>query len=318
MALSDMQVFNEYLQTTLTETLDQQVDKFNAASNGGIVLTTGSMEGDFTNRAIYKKISNLVRRRNAYGSGAVTPTNLEQLLDSAVKVASGTPPVNIPPSQFAWLDKSPDEAGVVIGEQLAGDTLADMLNSALASYVSATAAQAEAFLDGTGTTADLAKLNSGAGKFGDASQELVAWVMHSKVLTDIYGTALANSERLFQFGNVQVVSDGFGRPLVVTDSPALITAGAPDVYHIAGLTAGGIVVQRNDDFVSVMVDEAGDENIGKKFQAEWSNKLSLKGYSWDQAAGGASPNDAALTTATNWDKYVTSHKDLAGVLINTD
>lgn len=315
MAIANMQVFDEYLQTSLTETLDQQIDKFNAATNGGIVLSSAAHEGDFTNEARYKKIANLVRRRNMYGSGAVAGTSLEQLLDSSVKVAAGTPPIEIDPAQFRWLQKSPDEAGVVIGEQLAGDMLQDMLNIGLASYVAASTAEAEVFTDGTGSTCDLAKLNSASSKFGDASQSLSAWVMHSKVLFDIYGTALANSERLFQFGNVQVVQDGFGRPLVITDSPSLVNGA---VYQVAGLTGGAIVVERNNDFDQMIVNSVGDENLGRQMQSEWSYNLGLKGFTWDQAAGGKSPNDAALTTATNWDRHTTSHKDLGGVLLTTD
>ena len=38
MALSDLAVFNEELYSTMTEVLAQQVDKFNAASRGVLVL----------------------------------------------------------------------------------------------------------------------------------------------------------------------------------------------------------------------------------------------------------------------------------------
>ena len=43
----------------------------------------------------------------------------------------------------------------------------------------------------------------------------------------------------------------------------------------------------------------------------------MKGYTWDKANGGKSPNDAALALSTNWDRTATSHKDTAGVKVTT-
>lgn len=84
----DLQVFNKQTQLALTETVDQDIEKFNAASGGAIVLQNVPTEGDFDIRASFKAISGLVRRRNAYGSGAVQSKRLEQLLN----VAAGTHP----------------------------------------------------------------------------------------------------------------------------------------------------------------------------------------------------------------------------------
>ena len=46
MALSQMQVFNEYIMPATIETLGQMVEKFNAASGGAITLTTEGFTGD--------------------------------------------------------------------------------------------------------------------------------------------------------------------------------------------------------------------------------------------------------------------------------
>jgi len=316
MSLSDMQVFTEYAKTTLTETIAQEVQKFNAASNGAIVLRSSAHDGDYSDLSLYGAISGLVRRRNAYGSGAVGAVNLTQLLDTSVKVAAGTPPVNIDPGMFKWIQKSPEEAGVVIGAQLAEGQLQDMLNTGLLALRSATGAIAGIVHDvsaGGSPTASLTHLNGAAAKFGDASQKLVAWVMHSKPMFDIYATALANAERLFQFGNVRVIEDGFGRPLIVTDSPALLST----TYRTFGLVSGGLMVDQNNDFTSNVETTNGDENIQRTYQAEWSYNVGLRGFKWDKANGGASPNDTALGTATNWDRYATSDKDLAGVQLIT-
>lgn len=317
MALSDLAVFQEYAQTSMTETQDQAIDKFNANVRGGIILTSKAHEGDFSSTAIWAKISGLVRRRNAYGSGAQGALTMSQLVNTSVKVAAGTPPINIDPGMLKWIQKSPEEAGVVIGTQMAEDSMSDMLNTGIMAYVAAVGNVASNVYDGTAGTAKLESLMSGASKFGDRSQDLVAWLMHSKSAFDIYGQALANSNRLFQFGNVQVVDDGFGRPIIMTDSPALITSGTPDTYHQLGLAAGGIIVEQGNEFTDNIETKNGDENILRTYQAEWVYQLGIKGFTWDTATGGKSPNDAALGAAANWDKISTSHKDLAGVLVNT-
>ena len=47
MALSDLQVYSEYAYTTFTETLQQQVELFNAATGGALLLSSAAHQGDF-------------------------------------------------------------------------------------------------------------------------------------------------------------------------------------------------------------------------------------------------------------------------------
>lgn len=315
--LTDLQVFTKWVQTSNYETLDQQIALFNEATRGAIILRRAANMGDYSDEALWAKIANLVRRRNAYGSGSVTATKLSQLLKTTVKVAGGTPPIEIDPSQYKWILKNQEEAGFVIGRQLAEESMADMLNTGLMVAKVAIGAQANLVHDATAGVLSLSALNKGASKFGDRAGSIVCWIMHSTPIFDLYEGSLNNAEGLFQFGNVRVTQDGFGRTLVFTDSPALVTAGSPDTYHTLGLTAGSILVEQNDDFVDNIDTTNGDENIKSTYQAEWSYNLGLKGYAWDKANGGKSPNDAALGTATNWDKYATSDKDTAGVLVDS-
>lgn len=317
MALSDLAVFSEYAYSTMTEMQDQQIGLFNGATRGGLVLQSGNHQGDYSDEAMWAKISGLVRRRNAYGSGAVAEKVLEHLTDTSVKVAAGTPPVRIDPGMMKWIQRSPEEAGVVVGKQMAEDSIADMLNTAVLVYAAAIGQVANVVYDHSSIgTMSLIALNKGAAKFGDRAGAIVAWVMHSKSAFDIYGEALTNATRLFVFGNVRVIEDGFGRPLVVTDSPNLInTTPTPDVYMALGLTPGAVLVSQNGDFTDNVETKNGDENIIRTYQAEWSYNVGIQGFAWDKTNGGKSPANAALGTATNWDRYATSDKDLAGVLV---
>lgn len=323
MGLTNLQVFNQYAYTTFIEKINYNIALFNAATRGGLILRSQNNQGDYTEEAIYQRISGLVRRRDAYGSGAVSAVDLNQTLSRSVKVAAGTPPVNIDPHWWDWINRAPSEPGVIIGSQLAEETLADMVTVAIKATVAAIT-NADSVLgagtliyDGTAGNGSLNTLNSTAAKFGDRANQILCWLMHSKVLFDIFGAALTNANQLFTFGTVQVVQDGFGRPFVVTDQTDLTYTSSGTKYQTIGLSAGAVVIDRNNDYLENMETKNGFENLVRTWQAQWSYNLSLKGYAWDKNNGGASPTTAAIATGTNWDKYAASIKDTSGVIANT-
>ena len=320
MALSDLAVYSEYAYSSMTEVLRQKIDLFNTATGGAIQLRAAAHQGDYSDVAFFAKISGLVRRRNAYGSGNVSEKNMAHLVDTMVKVAAGTPPVRLDPGQFKWIQQNPEVAGAALGQQLAVDTMADMLNVGLGASYAALSAQTAVVYDATGNTSpentlSFGNLNNGQAKFGDQASTISAWVMHSKPMFDLYGKNLTNSASLFTYGNINVMRDPFGKLLVMTDSQNLVITGTPNNYAVLGLVPGAVIIDQNNDYTANEEAKNGDENIIRTFQAEWSYNVGVKGFAWDKANGGKSPNDAALLTSTNWDKYATSHKDLAGVVV---
>lgn len=318
MGLSELQVFNQFTYTTATEILQQQIALFNEATGGAMILRAANNLGDYTDETFYALIAGLIRRRNVYGSGTVAEKVLEMLLASSVKVAGGTPPVRMDPAWFSWINRAPEEAGVVYGKQLSTGLLADMVNIALGAAVAALSGISAVVNDASGGTADFSDFLGAARLFGDQSQNLRLWVVHSKVMFDVFGAALTNTEKLFVFGNVNVRQDGFGRQFVITDSPSLIDlVASPDNYLSLGLVPGAVIVEQNDDFLQNIQTNNGFENIQRTIQSEWTFNLGVKGFTWDKTSGGHSPNDAALTSTANWDKVVTDNKELAGVLLRT-
>lgn len=313
----DLQVFNKQTYLTLTETVAQEVDKFNAASAGAIVLQNTPAAGDFDIKASFKAIAGLVRRRNAYGTGAVASARLEQLLNASVKVAAGTKPIDYDPAQYNWVLQNPELAAYEIGQQLAKARVADMLNTGIRAAVAAIKGNS-AVVQGAGTdAASFTLLNSGSAKFGDRSSMIKAWILHSTTMHNLYAKALTNTENLFTYDGINVVKDPFGRLFVITDSPALVDTTATTFYNTLGLVEGAVVVSGNNDFNQVIVPKVGYENIGATYQAEWSYNVGVLGYTWDTTNGGKSPTDTAIGTSTNWDKTASSDKDTAGVLVKS-
>lgn len=316
----DLIKFNSQVYTTLTETVDQQVQAFNEASNNALMLAPSNANvGDFSLEASFKLIAGLVRRRDVNnGTDPVSPTRLQQLQAVSVKVASGTPPVVFEPAQYRWIQQNPDLAALTIGEQLAAAQLQDMVNTCVRCCVAALSGNADVVHDITAETEKtptIAALVKAAGKFGDRSSSIVTWVAHSKTMNDIWQDALKNGQQLFKYGDVAVMEDPFGRRIIMTDSPALAV---DSTYYTLGLTRQAALVQPNNDFEAAMETVTGTQNIQRIYQAEWSYNVGMLGYSWDTVNGGSSPTDAALGTSANWQKNVTSNKDTAGVLLKSE
>lgn len=320
MALSDLQVYSDFAYSAMTEVLAQQVDLFNQATEGALDLSVEAHGGDFADNIFFGAVSGLVRRRNPYGAGAVAEKVMTQKVDTMVKVAAGTPPIRFDPAWYAWILMNQEEAGAAMGQQMAKQVLSDMVNVAVGTVSAALsniAALQNDISAGSGAAAlpsPIALANT-AGKLGDYMAEIVCWLMHSKSMTDLYGNALSNNERLFSYGNVNVIRDPFGRRYIMADVPGLVVAGSPTKFHILGLTPGAVDLDQSDDFFDNWSTTNGEENIKRTYQAEWSYSVGVKGFSWDKVNGGKAPNDAALFTATNWDQIVTSIKDGPGVML---
>lgn len=315
MSLSQMQVFNQYIMPATIESLAQMVEKFNAASNGAIRLTTEGFDGDFLQESFFAAIHSAQRRVNRYGAQAsATPTDLTQLKLSAVKVAGGFGPIRFEPSQLTWLNKPTAEGIEVASRNFAEALMADQLNTAIAALCAAISNQAAATNDVSATAGiSYSAINAAHAKFGDASGQLAAQVMTGQVYHRLVGQNLTNAVNLFDARSVNVV-DILGKAVIITDAPALYVAGTPNKQRVLSLVDGAATVFDGSDIISNIQTSNGQTRIETTMQVDYTFGLSLKGYTWDEANGGKSPTDAALATGSNWDKVATSIKATAGVI----
>jgi len=316
MALSDMKVFNEYVMPATIETLGQMVEKFNGESGGAIRLTTEGFDGDFYQESFFAAIHSAQRRVDRYAAqGAASATDLSQLQKNGVKVAGGFGPIRFEPSQLTWLQKPTAEGIEVASRNFAEALLKDQLNTAVACLVAGIENQgATTTIDVSATGAcTYGTMNSAHALFGDSSSNIVANVMNGAQYHKMISQNLSNGAQLFVAGNVQVV-DILGRPVIVTDAPALYVAGTPNKNKVLGLVDGSAIVYDGGDVISNIETTNGQTRIETTMQVDYSFGVALKGYSWDTANGGKSPTDAELATGTNWDKVATDIKHTSGVI----
>lgn len=319
MALSDMQVFNQYIMPATIETLAQMVDKFNAASANSIRLTTEGFDGDFLQESFFASIHAAQRRVDRYAAnGAAATTDLTQLKHSSVKIAGGFGPIRYEPSELTWLRKPTSEGIEVASRNFAEALLKDQLNTAIAALVAAISNQASATND-VSATAGLTynAINDSHAKYGDHSGNLVSQIMTGAMYHKLIGNNLTNTPQLFQAQNIRVV-DILGKMVVVTDAPALYEAGTPNKAKVLSLVESAAIVSDGSDIISNIQTNNGNERIETTMQVDYTFGLGLKGYTWDETNGGKSPTDAELATGANWDKVATDIKHTAGVITIAD
>jgi hypothetical protein len=323
MSLSQMQVFNQYVMPATIETLGQMIEKFNAASNGTILLTTTAVNGDFLQESFFQSIHAAQRRVDRYAAQAsASATDLTQLKNSSVKVAGGFGPIRFEPGQLSWLSKPTTEGIEVASRNFAEALLKDQLNTAIAALCAAIANQATATNDVSAGTSPAGALtynsmNGAHAKFGDSSSSLIASVMNGTAYHKLIDKNLTNTPQLFQAQNVLVV-DVLGKPVIVTDAPALYVAGTPNKLRMLSLASGAATVSNSSDVISNIETSNGQTRIETTMQVDYTFVLGLKGYTWDETNGGKSPTDAELATGSNWDKTATDIKHTAGVITIAD
>lgn len=321
---TDFVIYQEQFFGGLSETLEQETNVFNEASNGALRLISSTKKGDYEQESFLKSISGLVSRRDITSTAGVTDLALTQDEFVSVKINRKIGPVANTRDSFRKIARDPGEFSFMLGQQWGKNMAVDMVNTAVTSAVAALSSQATATFDATATgstTMTHKNLVNTMAKLGDQSQRIVAWVMNSKSYFDLVGQAI--TDNVFQVGGAVIYSGTvptFGRPVIVTDSPALTeTDGGGlgvDNYWAMGLVQDAVMVQESEDREIVSETVTGLENLVIRIQGEYAYNLAMLGYKWDIAAGSANPADAALGTGSNWDLALDDVKSRAGVIIN--
>lgn len=316
---SDLKIYEAQFQSGMTETLQQNVEAFNAASNGGIVLRSSEHKGNFEYNAFFKAISSLITRQDITSDSALTPTKIAQDENISVKLhRKMATDLTYKAAKMAGIEF--DAMVFAHGEQFAKAMMNEMLNSALLAARVALANQADVTKDVTGETnksVDHKYLLQTLAKFGDANDKIACWVMHSQQFFDLAVASISDDVVNVADGIIRRVDvPGLGRPVLITDSDSLIaTADTPDSYFVLGLSQGGIDVNESEGINRIIDQVTGLEQLVVRVQAEYAYSLGVKGFKYDAANGGANPTAGTLGTASNWDKVATDKKDLAGVVL---
>ncbi|KVD71797.1 hypothetical protein WI89_00825 [Burkholderia ubonensis] len=318
-------VYQDQFQTGIVETLTQNSNAFNEASQGAIQLSTISRRGDFSQEAFFQVLAGMVSRRDTTSTSAVNDQNLTQDEWISVKLNRKIGPVNQSRDSFRkiMMGKTEEEMSFILGQMAGKGMQLDMLNTAVLAARAALAAQASVYrpVAAAGTMKTTA-LVDGLAAFGDAASQIVCWVMHSKTYYDLVKEQITSN--IFGVSNFNVANASpvtLNRPVLVTDSDSLIVSSgsgstATTDYFTLGLTAGGAIVENTEQEELIVQDVTGNENLAVRMQGEFAYNVGIKGFKWDLTQG-ANPTNAALGNGANWKAVRQSFKDFAGVVIKS-
>jgi len=320
-------IYPELVHSGMSETLVQNTDAFNRASLNALRIVTNRQKGDFAQESFFKNVTNIVQRRDVNVSPAnpaVASTGVPIDEFVSVKLNRRIGPIDQTLDSFRKLGSNPDMEvlSFLLGGQIAKAMQVEMLDTLIRSLVASITAQGASLVhDGDVGTAgmDTNDLVDGLALFGDAASRVRIWVMHSKPYYELVKSQItANIDGVSNFNVASATPITLNRPVLVTDSAALIDASvSPTQYITLGLTEDAAIAEDSESDMMHSEIITGQENLVARLQGEYAYNVGCKGVKWDVTNGGVNPNDAALGTSTNWDSVMDSIKDLPGVGIRS-
>lgn len=329
---ADFKIYNEFIHTGMVETLTQVSDVFNAASRGTIVLSAVSRKGELVYESFFTDTANLISRRDPTSTADATAKKLTQGEMVTVKVNRKIGPVENTLDSFKKIQKGPFDQNALdfaIGTQSAKGMQVEMLNTGLMTVRAALEGQAASKVDfapaaAAGAPIETTSLVDVLAAFGDAAGSIAIWVMHSKPFYELVKSQIVDNIHGVSGYNISSATPiTLNRPVLVTDSPALITSetvngvAGTTVYHTLGLTTGAVELEDSEDTTVFSEYVTGKENLIIRIQGEYAYNIGIKGFTYDQQNGGVNPDNTALGSASNWDPALSDVKNRAGVALRT-
>lgn len=305
---SDLIIYNDEAQTAYLERVQDNLDVFNASSNGAIVLDNELIEGDFRKRAFYK-LNGSLEHRDVNSDAKVNGKKIAAGEAVGVKAPWKYGPYQTTEEAFKRRGRPVDEFSQIIGQDVADATLEGFIQYATASLRASIGSNANMVVDANIATDGKRTLTRGMRKFGDKFGRIALWVMHSSAYFDIVDEAITN--KIYEEAGVVIyggLPGTLGKPVLVTD-----TAPADVIF---GLVSNAVVITESQAPGFRSYDINDEENLAIGYRAEGVVNIDVLGYSWNETAGGANPTLAAVGSAANWKKHANSDKVTAGVMIN--
>lgn len=318
---TDFKIYNDQYYGGYFEVQQQNIDAFNAASNGTINLVSQAMLGDFEQESFIKQLTGTAQRRDVTSVAAVSDNKLQMGEYVSVKLNRRHGPIAQTADAFKKIARDPEEMSYIIGTSAAGDESAEQLNTAIAAINAALSGVAAINVDVDVVLTHI-HLSQARGKFGDAFSRVRMWVMHSTVFHSLIGTSInLNLDSVAGVAIYEGTTGTLGIPVLVTDSPSLVVtdgggAGVNE-YITLGLVEDAVSVIESEDRELIFEKLSGFENIMYRYQAEFAYNLRVSGFAWDMAGGGVNPTASAVATSGNWLNVTTNTKNLPGVRIRS-
>ena len=326
-SVTNFTIYDEEFHTAVSEQVAQAAIELNGGTSGAFSMRSLTQMGDFEKNTFFQRVEGLVSRRDNTDVSAINDLEMNQGEIVAVKINTKIGPVAQTIDAFKKLGQDPRVMSFVLGSQFGEDVVLDYLNTGLTAAVAAMSSETDMVVDISGDTSlDVNTLShqalvKGLARMGDRAARVRAVVCHSKSFYDLLGDSIAN--KITNVADVAIyegTTGSMGRPIIVTDSEALITYNDVDPEQVDGykvllLTEGAVQLTESEDRTIYSELVTGHENLIMRLQGELSHTIGVKGFSFDGTAG---PTDAELADSANYTYQYTTVKNGPGVMLECD
>ena len=319
--ITNWKIYQDQFNAGASEKLYQNVNAFNNVSNQTIRLTAEESRGAYFEEAFFDLNTSLIAHRDPTSVSAATDSLLTQDSIISPKLTRRIGPIAQTLNSLRKTNLTEQQYSFIFGEMV-GDAIAqDYLNTAISALVAAISVDTN-IVNGTEAVPAAkthTQLVNTMALMGDMADNVSCWVMHSSTYYALVGQAI--TDNVWDVGGIAVKGGNtptLGRPTIVTDSASLIETGGATtdpLYKVLGLVPNAMHVKETEGRTMVSETITGLENLQIRFQGEHAFSLSMRGTTWDQAAGGNYPSAAAIATGTNWDRVVSDAKGGPGVMM---
>ncbi|MDO4896338.1 MAG: major capsid protein [Moraxella sp.] len=303
----DTIIYDELVQTAYLERLKDNLNVFNKASNGTIILLDEAIMGDFDKETLYK-IGGNIDHRDVNATTAVEGKKISMGERIGVKVPFKYGPYESTEEAFKRRGRSVDEFSFLVGQDYADAVIAGYWKYATSALQGAIGSNTSMMVKAKLSEHGRKVITKGMRKFGDRFGDLSMLIMDADSYFDIVDGAI--TDKLYQEASTVVYGGSPGTMGI----PVLVTDQAKD-HTIYGLQKGAVRIT-NSQLPAFRAYPINDkENLTIGIRAEGAFNLDILGYSYKTTAG-ANPNLATLGATASWEKYATSNKNTAGVILD--
>ena len=312
---TDFVIYDEEFNSSMAERLNVNINLWNGATKGGLVLTTKHTMGHFSKVSMYKRLSQaVVEEFDPRTKGTTTWTSLEGFENASVKV---------------WRDMALsgtlDEFKVMLEEpnatfsQLVGALTADLITKdAVETLVGALIGAIEN--EPTHVLGDFTKeitfsdINSAQFVYGDSYKDVACILVHSNCAKGLVELNL--SEKLDSVAGYSIRTGewaSLGIPVIISDIDSLKSGANNNVLF---LKSGGAMCMHSEAVTAVSQIDVDARPMEMKLKREWAFNIGLAGMSYDTSKT-AYPTRANLADKTFWKITASDTKDLPVVLFKS-
>lgn len=333
--IADAVVKSPFLHTGTIEGVSQNIDAFNALSNGTIVLRDPvNRPGYVDDKLYFGTFEDFATRHKVASGGTLASADIKKVVDVQEREVKLNRKIVVQQDeQFfrkgaSGLQGGADELANMLGNGFAMAALKQQVNDSIRAAVGSIRSQTSNVNDvATGAASagaaavTPARLNNTLAKLGDQRGRVRCLVMHSESYRQLIGDALSAAVTgISDFTLREGVPQTFGIPTLVTDAPALTStsfvgsAASASEYAVLALVGNAIELTVTEEYSLTVTQMTGQEIPTYEMFGRWAHNMRIKGLSW-KTSSGDNPSDTAISTTTNWEKKATNAKMLAGAVL---